>query len=271
MKPAFAPFRLLKSAALVAGLGLAAPAAFAQAFDVVRLFGAAPGEDGRSVGVTFVSAAEYQGSDERRNMLLPSLMYQWANGWFAGTSNGIGYNFSKDPALDVGLRLTLDLGREESRSSALAGMGDVDIKPTYGGFLNYSINREFALTSSLRYGSGNGGNGMVIDVGAAYSTQLAPSWRTGLGVSASYVNADYMQDYFGVTPGQSAASGYAAYSPGAGIRDVRASWSLTYLFTPRTVITGAISGSALQGDARDSPLTRRSTFLSGVVQVSYAF
>ena len=42
MKPAFAPFRLLKSAALVAGLGLAAPAAFAQAFDVVRLFGAAP-------------------------------------------------------------------------------------------------------------------------------------------------------------------------------------------------------------------------------------
>jgi len=127
------------------------------------------------------------------------------------------------------------------------------------------------LTSSLRYGSGNSSNGLVVDAGAAYSTQLAPSWRTGLGVSASYVNAAYMQDYFGVTPGQSASSGYAAYSPGAGIRDVRASWSLTYLFNPRTVITGALSASALQGGAKDSPLTQKTTFLSGVVQVSYGF
>lgn len=271
MNPAIAPFRPLKSAALIACLSVVAPSAFAQAFDVVRLFGAAPGEDGRSVGLTYVSAAEYQGSRDRRNLILPSLMYQWANGWFAGTSNGIGYNFSKDPALDVGLRLTVDLGREESRSSALAGMGDIDLKPTYGGFLNYSINREFTLTSSLRYGSGNSSNGMVIDVGAAYSTQLAPSWRTGLGVSTSYVNAAYMQDYFGVTPGQSLTSGYAAYSPGAGFRDVRASASLTYFLNPRTVITGALSGSALQGGAKDSALTQKTTFLSGVVQVSYGF
>jgi outer membrane protein len=271
MNPASIPFRFLKSAAMIACLSAVAPSAFAQAFDVVRLFGAAPGEDGRSVGVTFISAAEYQGSRDRRNMILPSLMYQWANGWFAGTSNGIGYNFSKDPALDVGLRLTVDLGRKESASSALNGMGDVDIKPTYGGFLNYSLTPEFTLTSSLRYGSGNASNGMVIDVGAAYSTQLAPSWRTGFGVSTSYVNAAYMQDYFGVTPGQSLTSGYAAYSPGAGFRDVRASASLTYFLNPRTVVTGALSGSALQGGAKDSPLTQKTTFLSGVVQVSYGF
>lgn len=256
---------------MITCLGAVAPSAFAQAFDTVRLFGAAPGEDGRSVGLTFVSGAEYQGSSERRNMVLPSLLYQWANGWFAGTGNGIGYNFSQDPAINIGLRLTVDLGREESRSSALAGMGDVDIKATYGGFFNYSINREFTLTSSLRYGSGNSNNGMVIDVGAAYSTQLAPSWRTGLGVSTSYVNAAYMQDYFGVTPGQSVTSGYAAYSPGAGFRDVRASASLTYLFSKDIVITGALSGSALQGAAKDSPLTQKANFLSGVVQVSYGF
>ena len=150
-------------------------------------------------------------------------------------------------------------------------MGDVDIKPTYGGFLNYSINREFTLTSSLRYGSGNASNGMVIDLGAAYSTQLAPAWRTGLGISTSYVNAAYMQDYFGVTPGQSATSGYAAYSPGAGFRDVRASVSLTYLFSKDMVVTGALSGSALQGGAKDSVLTQKANFLSGVVQVSYGF
>jgi MipA family protein len=271
MNPPFAPYRSIKSAAFVACLTVVAPSAFAQAFDVVRLFGAAPGEDGRSVGLTFVSTAEYQGSRDRRNLILPSLMYQWANGWFAGTSNGIGYNFSKDPALDVGLRLTVDPGRKESRSSALYGMGDVDIKPTYGGFLNYMLTQDLALTSSLRYGSGNASNGMVIDVGATYSTQLAPTWRVGLGVAASYVNAAYMQDYFGVTSSQSATSGYAAYSPGAGIRDVRATASVTYLLNSRTVITGALSGSSLQSGASDSPLTQKVSYLSGVVQVSYGF
>ncbi|MGS0753433.1 MipA/OmpV family protein [Roseateles sp. GG27B] len=103
---------------VAACLAAASPAVFAQAFDAVRLFGAAPTEGRGTVGVAAIFAHQYQGSDERRTMALPLLDYRWPNGWFAGTSNGIGYDFSSNPYMNYGLRLTADLGRSESRSAA---------------------------------------------------------------------------------------------------------------------------------------------------------
>lgn len=271
MKSVLAPRRLIQSAALLACLGAATPAAFAQAFDVVRNFGAAPGTDGRWVGIAFVAGRAYPGSNEARNLLLPQLEYQWSNGWFAGTSNGIGYNFSKDPALDVGLRVTADFGRSESRSPALNGMGNIDASPEVGAFLNYSLSREFVLTSSFRYGAGNDHNGALLLVGGTYSTAIAPNWRVGAGVSVNWANAAYMQSYFGVSNAQSTTSGYAAYSPGAGLRDVRASLTATYLMSPRMVITAGVSYETLLNGARDSVLAQQPDSFSGVVALTYGF
>jgi len=186
---------------------LAPLSANAQAFDAVRLYGAAPGKDGGLVGAAVLAGTEYQGSDERRTLALPVLDYQWANGWFAGTPNGIGYNFSDSKSMQYGLRLTADFGRKESRSSALRGMGDVDAKAEFGGFFNYALTAEFSLTSSLRYGAGQDGKGLVVDFGGAYSTRIAERWRVGMGAGFSLTNAKYMQSFFGVTAAQTTASG----------------------------------------------------------------
>ncbi|MBC7941735.1 MAG: MipA/OmpV family protein [Chitinophagaceae bacterium] len=82
------------------------------------------------------------------------LDYQWVNGWFAGVSNGIGYNFGGDSKLQYGLRITADFGRKQRRSDALRGMGDIDPQAEVGAFFNYALPLGFFLTSSLRYGSG---------------------------------------------------------------------------------------------------------------------
>ena len=107
----------LKTITLAAGIALATPCAFAQAFDAVRLYGAAPGKDGGTAAAAVIAAYEYQGSDKRRTLVLPVLDYQWANGWFSGSTNGVGYNFSKSPQLQYGLRLTGD--RSEEHTSEL--------------------------------------------------------------------------------------------------------------------------------------------------------
>jgi len=250
---------------------LAAPAAFGQTFDAVRLLGAAPGTDLGVVGAAIVATTEYRGSDNRRTLLLPVLDYQWANGWFAGVTNGIGYNFSNSPQMQYGLRLTIDLGRNESRSSALRGMGDIDAKADAGAFFNYATPEGAFASSSLRYGSGNDGKGVVVDLGTGYSTALQPQWRLGLGAALTLVNAEYMQAFFGVTPAQSAASGYAIYTPGAGVRDVRANAALTYLIDRRMSVTTVLSASFLQGDASNSPLTRERNTITGVVGFAYTF
>lgn len=250
---------------------LAAPAVFAQAFDAVRLHAAAPGQDGGSVGSVVLAGTEYPGSDERRTVVLPVFDYQWASGWFAGVSNGLGYNFSKSSQTQFGLRMTADIGRKESRASALRGMGDIDAALEVGGFFNTQLTPDIVLNSSVRYGSGQDNQGLVIDIGADYSTPLGPEWRLGAGTALTLANAEYMRSFFGVNALQSSRSGYANYTPGAGLRDVRAHVSLTYTLTPRASLTGALSVSTLLGDAADSPLTKQRTTTSGLIALTYSF
>ena len=258
-------------ATLALALASLGAGAFAQAFDAVRLYGAAPDKDGGLVGLGVVYGRAYSGAEERRTAAFPAIDYQWRNGWFAGTTNGIGYNFSGTPGLQYGLRVTADLGRSESRSPALADLGDIDARPEFGGFFNYHLSREFFVSSSLRAGSGNDRKGAVLDLGAGYSTPLSDTLRLGAGVGLSLVNQKYMQSSFGIDATQSTNSGYAVYTPSAGLRDVRINTSLTYRVTERIGITGAVSLTSLQGDAKDSPIVRRRSSANGVLAVSYGF
>jgi outer membrane scaffolding protein for murein synthesis (MipA/OmpV family) len=261
----------LKTNILAAAIALAAPLAFAQSFDAVRLNAAAPGKDGGTAVAAVIAAYEYQGSDQQRTLFLPVLNYQWANGWFAGVTNGIGYNFSSSPQMQYGLRLTANQGREESRANTLRGMGNVDAAAEGGAFLNYSLSQGMVLTSSIRFGAGAHSNGLVVDLGAGYATAVAPNWYLSAGAGITLVNADYMQSFFGVTGDQSAASGHRVYTPGAGVRDLRASMALTYSIDQRTSVTTALSSSSLLGDAQDSPITHKRTSVTGVVAITYAF
>jgi outer membrane scaffolding protein for murein synthesis (MipA/OmpV family) len=250
---------------------LAAPSADAQAFDAVRLYAAAPGKDGGMAGAAVLAVTDYQGSDERRTLALPVLDYQWANGWFAGTTNGVGHNFSASMGMQYGLRLTADLGRKQSRSSALRGMGDVDAKAEFGGFFNYALTPALSFTSSLRYGAAQNGKGLVVDLGGAYASQIAAQWRLSAGAGVSLANAEYMQSFFGVTGAQAATSGYRTYKPKAGARNGQVSLAVTYLSSPRFSVTARITADTLLGDAADSQLVKKKTGINGVLAAAYAF
>ncbi len=252
-------------------LALASPLAAAQAFDAVRLFSVPVADSAGLAGIAAIAGHDYLGSDERKLRAYPILDYQWKNGWFAGTSNGIGYQFATPPAYQVGLRVTADLGRRESASPALAGMGNIDWSPEIGGFANYFITPEWFLTTSVRYGAGNDHNGLQVDVGAGYSTQLSQHWRGALGIAGTYANADYMREYFGVSSAQQMTSGYGTYVPGAGWRDIRANASLTWFFATDFSATLGVSVRSLQGKAADSPLVSEDTPIVGVLALSYSF
>ena len=261
----------LRHLALALPLACASLAAHSQAFDAVRLY-AVPLEDGQGLaGLAVIAGHEYLGSDERKTLVLPTISYQWANGWFAGTGNGIGYKFHSPPNMQYGLRVTLDLGRDEDDARALAGMGDIDMRPEFGGFFNYFITDEWFLTTSFRYGAGNDRNGSQTDIGIGWSRQLAPQWRGALGVSATYVNSKYMQAFYGVTAQQSARSSYAEYSPGAGWRDIRGNASLTYFFDAHWSLTGALTVRSLMSDVTRSPIVTEDTPVAGLLALNYSF
>lgn len=256
---------LLAASALVAASGLA------MAQDFYRRVTPPTVAGGGVVGLAVLAGRQYQGSDASRVRVLPSLEYQWANGFFAGAQNGIGYNASSLPFMAYGARLTADFGRDENRNAALRGLGDVKARPALGVFFNVSPARALSLSSSLRYGSGNDREGLLVDLGASWGTALSPSLRLGASVATSWANANHQQSYFGVDAAQSARSGYARFTPGAGLKEVRLGTSLVYRVSPAWSLVGSVNYSELLGDARQSPIVREKAGVSGVLALGYSF
>lgn len=254
-------------AGLAAGWLLAAPA-FAQfEFDYV-------GEDGSTpnrlrVGGALYNGPRYLGSDERRTLLLPVVNYRWGDGWFAGTGNGIGYEFSRQRGTRFGLRATFDPGRRESHSDALRGMGNISPHPEIGVYFNQALVQELQLTTSLRFGAA--GTGLVGDIGLGTGFELGSGVALRVAALATLANGHYMQEFFGVSAGQAQSSGYPQTDAGAGVRDIRANLSLFWAVTPEWLASGTFVVRSLRGDARSSPLTRDATNVSALLSLSYRF
>jgi MipA family protein len=226
---------------------------------------------GGVVGAAVLVGREYQGSNESRVRVLPGIDYQWGNGFFAGTLNGIGYNASSRSDLAYGIRITPDFGRRESRSTVLRGLGNIEARPEIGAFFNISPMANVVLSSSLRYGSGNDRNGLLLDLGAGWSTALTQNLRFGTNLAATWANTDYMKERFGISAAQAARSGYATYSPGSGVRDVRLGMSLVYRFNPQWSLTSFVNHSVLTGDSRRSPIVREQGTTSAAFVLGYSF
>ncbi len=173
------PFLSSKNTSLLALALSYASLACAQPADEGNLTAPDHTREGGRISLSVSSKVDYSDSDASRASVKPELEYQWANGWFVGTNRGVGYNFSKDPSLQYGLGLGYDLGRKESTTGALAGMGRIDSKVKIGAFMAYAPNRHWRLSSVLRYGSGDTGQGL--------SANLAPitpstSHRSGVWI-----------------------------------------------------------------------------------------
>jgi outer membrane scaffolding protein for murein synthesis (MipA/OmpV family) len=97
----------------------------------------------------------------------------------------------------------------------------------------------------------------VVDAGLSRSFAIDARQRFSLGVSVSGANARYLQTWYGVTPAQSAASGYAVYEPGSGLRDIGASATWRIEFDPQWAGFTSLGIGRLVGPAADSPLVRR--------------
>lgn len=223
-----------------------------------------------TLGFGVLNIPRYYGSDERRYRAMPMLRAVWSNGWFA-SAHSFGYNFSKQPFIGYGLRLSADFGRKESASAALAGLGDIGARGELGGFLDFSPSRSIRLSTGVRYGSGLDRKGALLDLGANYRIPLSDNQQLSLGVSATYANSNYMQSFHGVTAVQSAASGYAVHSPGAGIRDMNLNARHTSKIDSNWNIATSVTAGRLGSNIKAAPMTRTSSHNSAMVTLNYSF
>jgi outer membrane scaffolding protein for murein synthesis (MipA/OmpV family) len=255
----------------VLSLALCAEAARAQDIDSIRLMPPLEGKDAGVIGLGVATGGRYSGADDTRTRVLPVLGYHWANGWFASTSQGVGYNMSSTPGLQYGPRITVDLGRREHDDPPLHGLGNVKPSAELGGFVNYRVIDALSLNASVRAGAGEDHRGLRADFGVAWGTELAPGLRLRVGTGITVTNQAYAQSRYGVSATQAANSGYASYTPKAGVQDVHGSIGLNYTLAPRVTLSTSLIATSLMGDAKDSPVVRKASNVGGQVGVAYGF
>jgi MipA family protein len=175
---------------------------------------------------------------------------------------GLDAELVRREGLRVNLALRFDPGRRESVSDQLDGMGD--IRPTLRSRvgLRWEPLPRWQLSAGASADVLGRGGGLMVDAGLSRSFVIDAHQRFGLGVSLSAANARYLQTWYGVTPAQSASSGYAVYEPRSGLRDIGASATWRIEIDPQWAAFTGLGVGRLLGPAADSPLTKRSDRLS---------
>jgi outer membrane protein len=252
------------------------------------------------IGLGAQSAPLYDGARERRVSTLPVLQTEFSNGVFiSGMSAGM--HLSAEPSMEYGPLVAVQPRRTESGSddgiggvdtlttkmtfappmlaarpapggNRLAGMDPIGARLQAGGFFNYYLSEHLRLTSSLLYGSGNARKGATLTLGLQrVAAQLSPHHTVSLEAGVTLANRAHNEAFFGVTPEESARSGYLAYQPSAGLKDVHAGVRWNLALAPSWIVTSSLQASRLAGSTKDSPLVLRPTNLTVSTALAYRF
>jgi outer membrane protein len=115
----------------------------------------------------------------------------------------------------------------------------------------------------------------VVSPSISYGTPLSKRIFVGLTISADYVGGDYARTYYGITPAQSAASGFPVYTLGEGFNSANAGliagYSLSGDLRRGFTLFAAGNYSRLLGETARSPVVRDKNQLIGAVGIAYTF
>jgi outer membrane protein len=175
-------------------------------------------------------------------------------------ANEIRVNVLDHPDWQLGPVGLWRFGREDVDNAVVDRVHQIDDSISLGLFGGYVWRdpeeiRRMAGVSAWALGDVSGVyNGWTAGLNAYAMQPVAKMVTVGGGAAFTYGSGSYMDEYFGVTPADSLASGLPVYAPGSGVRDVRG-WAAAVLhLSPQWHLGAGAMYSRLVGDAADSPL-----------------
>lgn len=221
----------------------------------------------------------YSGSDKIRVSAAQVVDYSMANGFFIGTTRGIGYG-NNVGNLDYSAALSYRTGRKDkdvssdsisSGSDELRGMGEIKGSAIVIPGLGYKVTDWLNLQLQAEVPVSERENGEAVHFGLSSPLYTSPTNAVTLALTGSWGSDKYMQTYYGVNAAQSAASGFAQHDAGAGIYAWSMNLDWTHKLTSRWSVLASAGVTQLTGDAGDSPIVHRKTSPTGSLKVTYSF
>jgi outer membrane scaffolding protein for murein synthesis (MipA/OmpV family) len=229
------------------------------------------------IGPGVRSKPAYDGSDSQRGELVPVIRY-FGEPWFARSTQGVlegGARMTLAPGLYLGAQIAYEPGRRSSESGFLEsrGVADIDRGASIGAHLewDYKIGpAPITVLARVRQHT-ESDRGAQADLRLSVGIFRSGPFGAGLFTQATWANADSTRSLYGVTPQQSAATGFRAYQPGSGLLFSSLGLLWSYDLTGKWVVVGSLEARHLNGDARRSPLVERSTNHYLSAGVAYRF
>ncbi|HVE80368.1 MAG TPA: MipA/OmpV family protein [Gemmatimonadaceae bacterium] len=267
--------------AFIAPLAIAAYASIASAQQ--------PPPTGRwhaDVGIVSTVMPAYPGSDEQTVRALPMASVEYGRFFLGPSTAGLGAATGAYLVRSSAFTWTAEVGAAMSRmddgADALAGMDDQSVGAVLGSHVAYMTpiaKLSASVAAGRRKHEGLSGN-LSVETGAPIGR-----WMVGAGTSAVFGDHYNVAYDFGVSSREAArrqalvAGGDTrlrpgedrAFAPRGGLKELRTQAMIGRTLSER--ITGAMFAgvSRLEGDAADSPLTRRRTTVSSGVALLYRF
>jgi outer membrane scaffolding protein for murein synthesis (MipA/OmpV family) len=160
--------------------------------------------------------------------------------------------------------------REESDSSTLSGLGDVDGGLVFGGYAAYRFGFATPFVSYSHQVTGDDTGGLLRFGVEAPVTMIGGVKMTGQ-IGATYADDDYMDAFFSVNAAQAALSPLGAYDAEAGVKDVYIGFNADVPLDDRWTVKLLGEYSRLIGDAGDSPIVESENQFFGGLGLTYKF
>lgn len=214
----------------------------------------------------------YQGARAYRVEGGPVINIRYKDIAFVSVGEGLGYNFLRGKYYRMGVSLGYDLGRRVSDDYPnLRGLGDIAVAPTVKLFGSYVLSKSFPLVIQTDVRKIIGGADGVLGDLEAYMPLPGSSKKfvMFLGPSITWANHRYLQKEFGVTPGQSLASGMPIFDVHGGTNSVGLGFSASKFLTAHWIINADAAISHLRGSAAESPITEARVQRALAISVDY--
>jgi outer membrane protein len=235
-------------------------------------------DDYTLLGAAVRTRPAYDGSLSQITDLVPVVRY-YGQPLFARTTQGIlegGLHWQLGSGVSGGFQLSYDEGRESSESAFLVENNftdNVDPGASLGAHLEWDGKLGPAPVGVLlRYRQSlESGRGAQVDMRFNVGVYGSAGATLVVFTETTWGSADSNNTYYGVTPAQSAASGFAVYQPGSGLKHVSLGLIGGYDLARHWTLVASVQQRWLQGDVAKSPLAdcRQNTYANA--GIAYRF
>jgi outer membrane scaffolding protein for murein synthesis (MipA/OmpV family) len=222
-------------------------------------------------------APTYLGAKTYRAEPIPIAAVGFAD-WLSLGPSGLSMNVMNFNGFRAGPVIGYLGGRNQDNDPRLNGLGNIDVNATVGGFADYSFG-PFDVFVTARQAIAPAAVGPLLArdglfglMSFNYRMAIIPKiLDLEIGPEIAFADSQYNQNWFGISPTQSAASGLPVFTPGAGITDVGFHASLTYHYSEHILVRAFADIKELTDDDAKSPIVESKAQGQGGIGIAYHF